>query len=255
MVWCNRVVQFTAVFVHTKADNARGVRLSYSLGKYGNVLGLEEVEGILSEQMDWISTFVLFFAVIDPVGTIPIYIAMTSGLDRSSKLRVAQYATLIAVFVLCFFIFLGKWILKALNVPVSAFQIAGGAVLFLFALEMVFGESKASSVSQASGPDALHRVFFPLAVPYLAGPGAILVAIMQTEKTQHGLWEMVFTAAIACWVMGLAYVGMVFSARIFSWLGVTGAHLVSRIMGLILASLAVNSILLGLTEYFSLQRV
>jgi len=66
--------------VHTKADNARGVRLYYSLGKCGNVLGLEEVEGILSEQMDWISTFVLFFAVIDPVGTIPIYIAMTLSL-------------------------------------------------------------------------------------------------------------------------------------------------------------------------------
>jgi len=203
--------------------------------------------------MDWLSTFLLFFAVIDPVGTIPIFIVLTTGLDKRAKAQVALKATLIATGVLVFFIFFGGAILSSMDVSLAAFQVAGGAVLFLFALQMIFGESKPSGEMLEGEGDAVGKAIFPLAVPYLAGPGAILVAVLQAEKTQHGLWEMFFTVVVVSFVMLLAYMGMIFSLKIFSWLGASGAHVVSRVMGLILASLAVNSMLQGLGGYFSLH--
>jgi multiple antibiotic resistance protein len=202
--------------------------------------------------MDWLATFILFFAVVDPIGTIPIFIVLTAGMDEKTKSVVALKASLIATGVLVFFIFFGDAILRAIDVPIAAFQIAGGAVLFLFALQMVFGESKPSAEMQLGKDDAISRAIFPLAVPYLAGPGAMLVAVLQAEKTQHGLPEMSASALIVCAVMVVAYVGMIFSTKIFSWIGESGSHLVSRVMGLILASLAVSSVLQGIKEYFSL---
>ena len=92
--------------------------------------------------IDLFSTFVVFFAVIDPIGTVPVFIAVTAGMAEAAKRKIALQATLVAALVLLFFVVAGELILSALDIPLSAFQVAGGIVLFIFALSMIFGESK-----------------------------------------------------------------------------------------------------------------
>jgi len=92
--------------------------------------------------IDFIATFIFFFAVIDPIGTVPVFIAVTSQYEERIKRRIAVKATLVSAAILLFFVVAGEVILTAIDIPLSAFQIAGGIVLFLFALSMIFGEKK-----------------------------------------------------------------------------------------------------------------
>ena len=92
--------------------------------------------------IDILAVFITFFAVIDPIGTIPVFIAVTNRYDAKTKRRVALLATIVSAFVLLFFLFVGEIVLTALSIPLPAFQISGGIVLFLFALNMIFGDSK-----------------------------------------------------------------------------------------------------------------
>ena len=92
--------------------------------------------------IDFTATFIFFFAMIDPIGTIPVYLAVTSGVEKTARRSMAVRATLVSAAVLVFFVVAGEFILNAMSVPLAAFQIAGSIVLFLFALTMIFGESK-----------------------------------------------------------------------------------------------------------------
>ena len=92
--------------------------------------------------IDIVATFITFFAVVDPIGTVPVFIAVTNRFDDKARRRVALVATLAAAGILLFFVVAGELILTAMSIPLSAFQVAGGIVLFLFALMMIFGESK-----------------------------------------------------------------------------------------------------------------
>ena len=92
--------------------------------------------------IDYVAIFIVFFAVIDPIGTVPVFIAATNGFDASAKRRIAIVSSLVASAVLLFFVVAGELILTYMSIPLSAFQISGGIVLFLFALSMIFGESK-----------------------------------------------------------------------------------------------------------------
>ena len=92
--------------------------------------------------IDFAATFIFFFAVIDPIGTVPVFIAVTSGFDREAKKKIAIQATLVSAGVLIFFVIAGEIILTAIDIPLPAFQVAGGIILFLFAITMIFGESK-----------------------------------------------------------------------------------------------------------------
>ena len=125
--------------------------------------------------IDFSATFIFFFAVIDPIGTVPVFIAVTSQYDERTKRRVAVRATLIAAAILLFFVVAGEVILTAMDIPLSAFQIAGGIVLFLFSLSMIFGESKPDQEVELATRGS-ETAIFPLAVPSIAGPGAMLAA-------------------------------------------------------------------------------
>ena len=125
--------------------------------------------------IDLVATFIIFFAVIDPIGTVPVFIAVTRGFDARDKRKIALIAALVASAVLVFFVVAGELILTAMAIPLAAFQISGGIVLFLFALSMIFGESKPEEELKlvASTQD---QAVFPLAVPSIASPGAMLAA-------------------------------------------------------------------------------
>jgi multiple antibiotic resistance protein len=201
--------------------------------------------------IDFVASFIFFFAVIDPIGTVPVFIAVTSQFDEPTKRRIALKATLVAAGILLFFVVAGEVILTAMAIPLSAFQIAGGVVLFLFALSMIFGESKPDQEVKmaASGSET---AIFPLAVPSIAGPGAMLAAVLMTENTRFGLMEQVQTAGVILAVLVIVLLLMLAATWIHRFIGSSGASIVSRIMGMILASVATANVLDGIKEFFSL---
>ncbi len=201
--------------------------------------------------IDLFATFIFFFAVIDPIGTVPVFIAVTSQYDEKDKRRIALKATLVSAIILIFFVVAGETILTAIDIPLSAFQIAGGIVLFLFALTMIFGESKPEQEIKLvkSGNET---AIFPLAVPSIASPGAMLAAVLLTENNKFNLWEQVQTTAMMLSVLLIVLILMLAASWIYRLIGSNGASIISRIMGLILASVATASVLDGIKKYFML---
>jgi len=201
--------------------------------------------------IDFVATFIFFFAVIDPIGTVPVFVAVTRQHDDRARRKIALVATLVSAAILMFFIVAGEIILTAMAIPLSAFQIAGGIVLFLFALTMIFGESKPEQEMKLAS-SSNETAIYPLAVPSIAGPGAMLAAVLMTENARYNLWEQAQTAATMLAVLLGVYVLMLGSTWITRLIGNSGASVVSRVMGLILASVATSNTLTGLKDYFGL---
>lgn len=198
-----------------------------------------------------LTSFITFFTVIDPIGTIPVFIAVTSSVNKNDRKKIAIKAAIVAAGVLLFFIVLGELILNAIDIPLPTFQIAGGIVLFLFALSMIFGESKPEAeLSHIDKKD--DKAIFPLAMPSLASPGAILAAILLTENSKYSIVDQSLTALTMLAVIAIALILMVLSTKIFKLIGNSGAAIISRVMGLILSAVAVANILQGFKIYFDL---
>lgn len=196
-----------------------------------------------------LSNFVLLWAVIDPIGTVPVYISATRGCADADRRRIARRASMVAAGILLFFVFAGETILSAMGVPVLAFQIAGGIVLFLFALTMIFGESK----PEAEEKDIRHAqdvAIFPLATPSIASPGAMMAVVLMTQNDLHTVDEQIVTAVLMLAVIGAAYLLMRCAGPIVRLIGEGGANIVSRVMGMILASVAAAEVLEGIKKYF-----
>ncbi|WP_339724532.1 MarC family protein [uncultured Paraglaciecola sp.] len=201
--------------------------------------------------IDFLATFIFFFAVIDPIGTVPVFIAVTQKFDNAARRKIALYATLTSAAMLIFFVVAGELILTAMGIPLSAFQIAGGIVLFLFALSMIFGESKPDAevkLAQTHNDTAV----FPLAVPSIASPGAMLGAVILTENSRFNIMEQMQTVGMMLLVLFIVYILMLGSNFIIRIIGNSGASVVSRVMGLILAAVATTNTLGGIKLYFEL---
>ena len=201
--------------------------------------------------IDFLATFIFFFAVIDPIGTVPVFIGVTSQFDEHTKRKIAVISILVAGAILLFFLVAGEVILNAMDVPISAFQISGGIVLFLFALSMIFGESKPEEELKLTASHS-ETAIFPLAIPSIASPGAILAAVLMTENDRYGILEQAQTAVVIIAVLIIALVLMLGANFIHRFIGNSGASIVSRVMGLILASVAISNVLEGIKVYFSL---
>jgi len=200
---------------------------------------------------DIIGTFIMFFAVIDPIGTVPVFIAVTSRYEDQVKRKIAVKAALISAIVLIFFVVVGEVILTALKISLSAFQIAGGIVLFLFALSMIFRETKPEEEVEMAVSGS-ETAIFPLAVPSIASPGAMLAAVLLTSNNRYNILEQAQTTAIMLFVLLIVLVLMLAANRVHRLIGSSGASVISRVMGLILASVAVTGVLAGIKGYFSL---
>ena len=201
--------------------------------------------------IDILAVFITFFAVIDPIGTIPVFIAVTDQYDAKTKRRVALLATIVSACALLFFVVMGELILNALAIPLPAFQISGGIVLFLFALTMIFGDSKPDEEIKLLENSHRETAIFPLAVPSIASPGAMLAAVLLTKNAVYSVWEQVQTALVMLSVLLLAYILMLLAGVITKVIGSSGASVVSRVMGLILSSIAITNILAGFTDYYN----
>ena len=195
------------------------------------------------------SSFVLLWAVIDPIGTRPVFFSATAERTPVQRRRIALIASVTAAGILLFFIAVGEPLLLAMGVPLLAFQIAGGVVLFLFALSMIFGESKPEGETKMLRSDQDTAVF-PLATPSIASPGAMMAVVLLTENQNHSLLDQVATAAVMLLVIVITYGAMLMAGSISRLIGTGGASIVSRVMGLILASVAMTNVLEGAKEYF-----
>ncbi len=198
-----------------------------------------------------IVTKILFLiAVIDPLGSVPVYLEATKNFDKEHKKKIAIRASFIAFIILLFFILVGQLILEGMDVSLDAFQISGGVILFLFALTMIFGEGKPER--EKSGiSDYRHVTIFPLAIPSIASPGAIMAVVILTDNHLHTIQQQALTTLLVLVVIALTALLLLVANMVQKKIGTYGITIISKIMGLILASYAVQSILSGLKDFFS----
>lgn len=198
-----------------------------------------------------ILTKVLFLiAVIDPLGSVPVYLEATKALDKTYKKKVAIRASIVAFFILLFFIVVGQVILEGMDITLDAFQISGGVILFLFALTMIFGEGKPMSEKHLI-KDYKHVTIFPVAIPSIASPGAIMAVVILTDNHIHAIQDQVFTTFLVLLVVGLTMFVLLLANHVQKRIGEYGITVISKIMGMILASYAIQSILSGLRDFFT----
>ncbi|MGO4404124.1 MarC family protein [Bosea sp. RAF48] len=191
----------------------------------------------------WLTEFVKLWVVIDPIGTLPVFLAVTAGLSAAAARRIAIQGSLVAFLVLLFFVVLGQILLTAMDIELSSFQIAGNIVLFLFALTMIFGESKLEEDQKLLRSSDLEKAVYPLAIPSIASPGAMLTVMTITDNSRFSIAEQAETVVQIAIIFAIL-LGLLFCAsRIIAVIGNAGASVISRVMGLILASVAVDGII------------
>lgn len=199
--------------------------------------------------IELVTKIMFMIAVIDPVGSVPVYLEATKHFDEKHKRKIAIRASFVAFMILLFFILVGQLILEGMDVSLDAFQISGGVILFLFALTMIFGEGKPEKeMNQIT--DYKHVTIFPVAIPSIASPGAIMAVVLMTDNHLYSITEQAITTALVLLVIAFT-MGLLLAANfVQKRIGQYGITVISKIMGLILASYAVQSILVGLKDFF-----
>jgi multiple antibiotic resistance protein len=193
---------------------------------------------------------VTLFVILDPVATVPVFLAATAGLSRKQSLQVAAYAVSVAFGVLLFFIVGGQFLLNALHIAMPSFQLAGSIVLLLFGLKMVLGKVTEEAASIPPESSLLERSIYPLAMPGIAGAGAMLTVVLLTDNNVRTFKEQMTTTGelVLCMVALFGLYAM--SGLLIRLLGRAGIEIVSRVFGLILASIAVNGLITAIKLSF-----
>ncbi|EDP98445.1 MarC family protein [Kordia algicida OT-1] len=196
-----------------------------------------------------LTTFFFLIAVIDPLGSVPVYLEATKEFDKIHKRKIAIRASVIAFMILLFFILIGQLILEGMSVSLDAFQISGGVILFLFALTMIFGDGKPEHEKNQI-TDYKHVTIFPVAIPSIASPGAIMAVVLMTDNHVYSIEQQAITTVLVLIVVALTCLILLAASSVQEKIGSYGITVISKIMGLILASYAVQSILSGIAHYF-----
>lgn len=186
--------------------------------------------------------FLTMFVVLDPVGVVPMFLALVTGREAGERRRIAVRAVLVAGGILAAFALGGAWLLGRLGISLDSFRIAGGVLLFLFAMQMVLARHERETREEAAEARGREDVsIFPLAIPIIAGPGSIasvLILAGESEALPFGLPVLLMTAI----VLVLSLAALLLSDPVGRLLGQTGANVVTRVLGVLLAALAVQYI-------------
>jgi len=196
-----------------------------------------------------IHDFLIIWATIDPIGTMALFAGLTAKFSVEARRKTAYKTILYAALILSGALVIGQLLLGAMGISLISFQVAGGVILFLFGLQMVF-----SSDSQNESGEPLHDIsVFPLAIPATASPGAILAVILITDNNVYTIQEQVVTAVTMLSVLAITLILLLFSGGIIRVIGNGGASLLTRIMGMILAALSVEFIMeaIGISKWVS----
>lgn len=193
--------------------------------------------------------FVTLFVVINPIGTVPLFIALTHHEPAEAVRKTALRSVVIATIILLTFVVIGQLLLRTLEIELGAFRIAGGLVLLIISLRMVLESTRHPAEETGDRHDV---AVFPLATPFIAGPGAILAAVLLTDHTLYSVPQQVGTTLVMLGVLAIQYALLLASGTVNRVLGETGTNVISRIMGLILAALSIETILIGVRTAFAL---
>ncbi len=199
-----------------------------------------------------LTAFVTLIVVVDPISVTPIFVAMTRGMERAERRAVISQAVAIAFSVALFFMLAGGFLLSFLGVSVDAFAISGGILLFVTALPMLFGERPGLQGPEPGEHSTVGEniAVFPLAIPLLTGPGAIASILLLTIRAGANLSYLISLALAITVVYLITLVAMSVGDRLLSRLGEGKIHIVSRVLGIILAALAVQFVLNGITGFY-----
>src|SRR5262245_11111609 len=188
--------------------------------------------------------FTFIWTTVDPIGNLAIFAGLTAALSREERRRVARRATTFAAIILVCAVVAGQVILDAMGVHLLSLKLAGGIILFLFAIQMLFGSMDSSSNKVEEGRDI---AVFPLAVPSIAGPGTIMAVIVQTDNDVYTVPEQVATAGVVLVVLLITYGCFLASDAILRVIGRGGASVMVRVMGILLAALSVELVMNALS--------
>ena len=200
------------------------------------------------------SSFVTLVLVVDPLGLVPSFISITHGLPERARRDVALRAAFIAATILIGSALIGDWLLRTLGISLPAFRIAGGLLLFSIASEMVFGlriERQSRQAEKALEEHVRNIAAFPLAIPLMAGPGAITATVLLAGRANGAPARIAILLAVIAIVLALCFVIFALAARIAGFIGATGNVVLSRLLGVILAALAVQYIVDGVRAAIS----
>jgi multiple antibiotic resistance protein len=198
---------------------------------------------------NFLNEFVMMWVLIDPIGTVPVFLMVTASLKEEHRRMIATRAVLVSGAILFAFLFGGHLLLRALGIPLPSFQIAGGIVLFLFALTMIFGPTKEEQQKEESAVSALEKA------KSIAGPGAMLGVVLLNDSEKLQLESTLLDVLVIVLVLGITLIFMYSAKQILRVIGDSGANVLSRIMGLILAAVAVDSVLSAVAQFFKISGV
>lgn len=199
------------------------------------------------------SAFVTFLVIIDPPGCAPIFASLTGGASPAQRRRMAIRSSLIALAILLFFALLGRGLLKQLGITLASFRIAGGIMLFIIALEMVFEkrtqrrEERARSIEHT--PEVEDISVFPMAIPMIAGPGSIATAMLLTGRAE-GIAETAVVLCAMAAVIALTMLSLLAAGPLMRLIGPKLEAMITRILGVVLAALAAQFVVDGLKQSF-----
>jgi multiple antibiotic resistance protein len=188
--------------------------------------------------------FATIWTTVDPISNVALFAGLTAALTRTERRSVALRASLYAAVILVVAVVAGQIILDAIGIHLHSLKVAGGIILFLFGLQMLFGRAGANAGSPEAGRDL---AVFPLAVPSIAGPGAMMAVILLTDNDVYTIPEQAETGVVLLVVLVLNYLLLLSSDFILRIIGREGAAILVRVMGIILASLAVEIVLTALS--------
>lgn len=181
----------------------------------------------------------MIWVTIEPIGTVVLFAALTSGLSPTERRKTATRAIIYSAIVLLSAILVGQIILTAMHIQLISLQIAGGIILFLFGLQMIFGQTATAFSQSEAGHDI---AVFPLAIPSIVGPESIMVVILLTDNYLYSITTQAITAGVMLSVLAVTYVLMLLAEHLLRLIGKNGAAILERIMGIILATLSVDLI-------------
>jgi multiple antibiotic resistance protein len=200
-----------------------------------------------------LTAFVTLMVVVDPVGVAPNFIALTSELGTVERNKILRRATFVAFGITLFFLLAGRWLLSYLGVTVHAFSISGGILLFAAAWPMLFGhrpglQAPERDEQSMAGDDI---AVFPLAIPLLSGPGSITTILLLTNRPDADLARMALLVVIVAIVFLISWLVLYAAERIVARLGEGKVRVVTRVLGIVLAALAVQFVLNGIGGFYN----
>jgi multiple antibiotic resistance protein len=201
-----------------------------------------------------ISALLTLLVVVDPVGLVPTFLAVTEDLPRPSRRSVAVRSSIIAGAILIGTALIGDWLLHTLSISLPAFRIAGGLLLFSIASQMVFGvrlRRESEEAEEAVEEHVRNIAAFPLAIPLLAGPGAITATVLLAGRAGGNPVLIAVLIGVVVLVAASCFLAFLFAERIGRFLGLTGNIVLSRLLGVLLAALAVQYVVDGVRATFA----